>query len=78
MKVLLYTYFHNISLKVLRPTFFNINDLLFSRSPNIKKIMVKVGPKSNYFSYFRSPCTNRIEVFTGALHLRNFSLAKFL
>ena len=50
MTVLLYTYFYNISLNVLRPAFFNIYNLPFLRSPNIGKIRVKVGPKTNYFS----------------------------
>ena len=63
MTVLLYIYFHNISLNVLRPTFFNIYNLPFLRSPNIGKIRVKVGPKTNYFSYILSSCTNRIAVF---------------
>ena len=63
MKVLLYTYFFNISLMVLRPTFFNIYDLLFLRSPNINEIRIKVGPKTNYFSNFMSSCINRIAVF---------------
>ena len=49
MTVLLYTYFYNISLNALRPTFFNIYNLPFLRSPNIGKIRVKVGPKTNYF-----------------------------
>ena len=62
MTVLLYTYFLNISLNVLRPTFFNICNLSFLSSPNIGKIKIKVGPKGNYFSYFRSSCTNRIAV----------------
>ena len=48
MTVLLYTYFY-IFLNVLRPTFFNIYNLPFLRSPNIGKIRVKVGPKTNYF-----------------------------
>ena len=49
MTILLYTYFYNISLKVLRPTFFNLYNLPFLRSPNIGKIRVKVEPKTNYF-----------------------------
>ena len=53
----LYTYFYNISLSVLRPTFFNICNLPFWHSPNIGKIRVKVGPKNSYF-------TNRIEFFS--------------
>ena len=48
---------------MLRPTFFNIYNLPFLRSPNIGKIRVKVGPKTNYFSYILSSCTNRIAVF---------------
>ena len=63
IKLLLYTHFYNISLNILRPTFFNITNLPFSHFPNIKKIRVKVGPKTNYFSYFMSSCTDRIDVF---------------
>ena len=54
MKVLLYIYFYDISLNVLKPTFFNIRNSPFSCSPNIGKISVKVGSKTNYFSYFMS------------------------
>ena len=61
--VLLYTYFYNISLNVPRPTFFNIYNLSFLCSPSIAKIRVKIGPKTNYFSYIFSSCTNRIAVF---------------
>ena len=68
MTVLLYTYFY-IFLNVLRPTFFNIYNLPFLRSPNIGKIRVKVGPKTNYFSYFMSSCTNRIAVFNNFFSL---------
>ena len=67
--LLLYTYFLNISLNVLRPTFFNICNLPFLSSPNIGKIRVKVGPKTNYFSYFMSSCTNRIAVFNNFFSL---------
>ena len=59
----LYTYIFNISLNLLRPTFFNICNLPFLRSPNIGKITVKVGRKTNYFPYFMSFYTNRIAVF---------------
>ena len=68
MTLLLYTYFFNMSLNVLRPTFFNICTLPFLRSPNIGKIRVKVGPKTNYFSYFMSTCTNRIALFNNFFH----------
>ena len=61
--LLLYTYFYNISLNVLRLTIFNIYNLPFLRSPNNGKVRVKVGPKTNYFSYILSSCTNRIAVF---------------
>ena len=67
--VLSYTYFHNISLNLLRPTFFNIYNLPFLRSANIGKIRVKVGPKTSYFSYFMSSCTNRIAVFNNFFSL---------
>ena len=63
IKVLLYTPFYNVSLNVLRPTFFNICNLPFSHFPNIRKIRVKVRPKTNYFTYFMSSCTDRIVVF---------------
>ena len=69
MTVLLYTYFLNIYLNVLRPTYFNICNLPFLRSPNIGKIKVKVAPKANYFSYFMSSCTNRITVFNNSFSL---------
>ena len=69
MTVLLYSYFYNISLNVLRPTFFNIYNLPFLPSPNIGKIRIKVMPKTNYFSYFMSSCTNRIEVFNNFFSL---------
>ena len=63
IQVLLYTHFYNISLNVLRPNFLNICNLPISHFPNIRKIRVKVGPKTNYFSYVRSSCTDRIVVF---------------
>ena len=63
MTMLLCANFYNISLYVLRPTFFNIYNLLFLRSPNIGKIRVKIGPKTDYSSYILSSCTNRIAVF---------------
>ena len=44
--------FFNVSLNVLRPTFSNIYDLPFLHSPNVGKIRVKTGPKTNYVSYF--------------------------
>ena len=69
IKVLLYTHFYNIFLNVLRPTFFNIYNLPFSHFPNIRKIRVKVGPKTNYFSYFMSSCTDRIVEFNNFFSL---------
>ena len=63
MKVLLYTYFYNISLNVLRTNFFNMYSLRFSLFTNTGRISVKFGPKTNYFSYLMSSCTNRIAVF---------------
>ena len=59
--VLLYTYFYNISLNVLRPTFANICNLPFLQFPNIGKIRVKVGPKTRYFSSFMSSCTTELQ-----------------
>ena len=69
MTVLSYTIFYNISLNVLRPTFFNIYNLSFLRSPNIGKIKVNVGQKNNYFFYILSSCTNRIAVFNNFFSL---------
>ena len=88
MKVLLYTYFYNIFLNVLRPTFFNIYNLPFLHSPNIGETRVRVGRKTNYFSYILSSCTNRIAIFNNIFslvyrqprdkqnHARNFLLSK--
>ena len=53
----------------VRPNFLNICNLPISHFPNIRKIRVKVGPKTNYFSYFMSSCTNRIVVFNIFFHL---------
>ena len=87
--VLIYTYFYNISLIVLRPTFINIYNLPFLSSPNIGKFGVKVGPKTSYFSSFMSSCTNRIAVFNNFFslicsqprdkqnHARDFLLSKY-
>ena len=64
MTVLLHTHFYNTSLNVPGPIFFNVYNLPILRSPNIRKIKVNnVGPPTNCFSYFMSPCTNRIAVF---------------
>ena len=62
MTVLSCTYFYNI-LNVLRSTLFNINHLPFLRSPNIGKVRVKIGPKTNYYSYILNSCINRVAVF---------------
>ena len=62
-------HFYNISLNVLRPTFFNICNLSFSDFPNMRKIRVSVGPQTNYFSYFMSSCTDRIVVFNNFFSL---------
>ena len=88
--VLLYTYFYNISLNVLRKcTFANEYNLPFLQFPNIGKIGVKVGPKTSYFSFFMSSCTNTITVFNNFFslicsqprdkqnHARDFLLFKY-
>ena len=69
MTMQLYTHFYNISLNVLRLTFFNKYNLPFLRSLNIDKIGVKVGPKTYYFYYILSFCTNRIAVFNNYFSL---------
>ena len=69
IQALLYTHFYNISLNVLRPNFLNICNLPISHFPNIRKIRVKVGPKTNYFSYFMSSCTDSIVVFNNFFSL---------
>ena len=63
MTLLSYTYFDNISLNELRLTSFNIYNLPFLRTPNIGKIRVKVGPKTNHYSNILSSSTNKIAVF---------------
>ena len=68
IQVLLYTHFY-ISLNVLGPNFLNICNLPISLFPNIRKIRVIVGPKTNYFSYFMSSCTDRIVVFNNFFSL---------
>ena len=68
-QVLLYTHFYNISLNVLRPNFLNICNLPISHFPNIRKIRVKVEPKTNYFSYFMNSCTDSIVVFNNFFSL---------
>ena len=69
IQALLYTHFYNISLNGVRPNFLNICNLTISHFPNIRKIRVKVGPKTNYFSYFMSSCTDSIVVFNNFFHL---------
>ena len=54
---------------MLRPTFFNKCNLPFSHFPNTRKIRVKVGPKTNYFSYIMNSCTDRIAVFNNSFSL---------
>ena len=63
MAALLYTHFYKISLYVLKPNFFNTYNLPFLLSSDMSKIRVKIGPKTNYFSYILSSCTNRIAIF---------------
>ena len=69
IEVLLYTHFYNISLNALRPNFFNICNLPIPHFPNIRKSRVEVWPKTNYFSYFMSSCTDRIVVFNNFFSL---------
>ena len=69
MTVIFYIHIFYISLNVLRPTFFNIYNLLFLCSPNIGKIRVKVGPRTNYFPYILSSCTKRIAIFNNFFSL---------
>ena len=60
MTVLSYTIFYNISLNVLRPTFFNIYNLSFLFSPNIGKIRIKVRPKTDNFPIFWAPAPTEL------------------
>ena len=90
IKVVLYTHFYNISSNVLRATLFNICSLLFSHFPNITKIRVKVGRKTDYFSYFMCSCTDRVVEFNNFIslifsqpkdkqnHARDFLLFKYI
>ena len=61
MKVLLYTYFYNISLNVLRPAFFRVYNLPFSASLNIGKIRVKVGQKVATFPNLWAPVPTELQ-----------------
>ena len=68
---LLRIYFYSNSLIVLRLTFLNICAESFSCSPNIEKMMVKVGQKSTYFFYFMSSYSNRFVVFYNFFSLKS-------
>ena len=68
MAALLYTHFYKISLYVLKPNFFNTYNLPFLLSSDMSKIRVKIGLKTNYFSYILSSCTNRIAIFNLFFH----------
>ena len=46
IQVLLYIHSYNMPLNVLRPNFLDICNLPISHFPNIRKIRVKVGPKT--------------------------------
>lgn len=59
MKALLYTYFYNILLNVLNQPFAIYRIYLYHF---LGKIRVKIGPNTNYFSYFLSSWTNRIAI----------------
>ena len=55
LKELLYTYFYNISLKLLRLTCFNIYNLPFLRFLNIWKTRVKAGSKTIFDTLWAPP-----------------------
>ena len=63
IQVLSYTHFYNLLKCTKTKLFIYICNLPTSHFPNIRKIRAKVGPKTNYFSYFISSCTDRIVVF---------------
>ena len=69
IQVLLYTHFYNISLNELKPNFLNICNLSIPHFPNIRKVRVNVGPKTYYFPYFMSSCTDIIVVFNNFFSL---------
>ena len=60
--------FFIISLNVLRPTFFNICNLPFLRSPNIGKIRVKVGLKT-IFPTLWAPARTELQFSIIIFHL---------
>ena len=68
MTVLLYTYFYNISLNVLRPTFFNIYNLTFLRSPNIGKQGSKLGQELLLFPTLWAPAPTELKFSTIFFH----------
>ena len=65
MQVLLYTYFYNISLNILRANFLNICSLPVSHFPNIR---VKVRPKT-IFSTLWAPAPTELEFLITFCHL---------
>ena len=69
MKILLYTYFYDISLNAIKPNFFNAYNLTFSCSPNLGKSKSKLAQKLAIFFYFMSSCINRIAVFNNLFAL---------
>ena len=65
----IYYIFLQYLLKCTKNNLFNIYSLSFLRSANIGKVRVKVGSKTNYFSYILSSFTNRIAVFNNFFSL---------
>ena len=61
MTVLLYTYSFNVSLNVIRITFFNICNLPFLSSPNIGKIGSKLGQKLTTFPTLWAPAPTELQ-----------------
>ena len=61
MAVLLYTYFYNISLNVLRLTFFNIYNLPFYALKISLKFRSKLGQKPITFPIFWAPAPTELQ-----------------
>ena len=61
MTVLLYTYSFNVSLNVIRITFFNVCNLPFLSSPNIGKIGSKLGQKLTTFPTLWAPAPTELQ-----------------
>ena len=72
-RALLLPYFQYFQYFCIFSNNFNKYFVPFSCSPNIGKMRVKIGQKTNQFFYFTSSCTNRFVVFYSFFSLKCIS-----